>query len=103
MEDPKEKVAILMWDELALSKHMDHDTKRDRVTGVEEWGPEFRTEKIGIKLNQNNELTVYIARSARYDRSTESVHCKSKCFIEKIVKNSKYINIKKYQLRLGNL
>ena len=51
MEDPKEKVAILIWDELALSKHMDHDTKRDRVTGVEEWGPEFRIGKIGIRLN----------------------------------------------------
>ena len=50
MDDPKEKVALLMWDEVALSKHMDYDTKTDRVVGVEEWGSEFRTEKIGIQL-----------------------------------------------------
>ena len=47
MKDPREKVALLMWDELALSTHLEHDIKEDRVVGVEECGPKFRTNELG--------------------------------------------------------
>ena len=46
MEDEKEKVALLMWDEVSLSTHVDHSSKEDRVVGVEEWDLD-RSDKLG--------------------------------------------------------
>ena len=48
MSDPKEKVALLMWDEIELLPHVDYERKGDQIIAVEEWGEDFRSEKIGI-------------------------------------------------------
>ena len=50
MDNPKEKVAVLMWDELELNTHLDYDPKEDRIVGVEDWSPGFRTETIGKNM-----------------------------------------------------
>lgn len=39
MDNPKEKVAVLMWDELELNTHLDYDPKGDLIVGVEDWSP----------------------------------------------------------------
>ena len=50
MGDSREKVAILMWDEMSLSTHVDYDTSSDKIAGVEEWNLEYRSEKIGKRI-----------------------------------------------------
>lgn len=43
--EPEDRHCVLMWDEVALSPHLDYDSQQDEIVGFEDWG-EVCTNKI---------------------------------------------------------
>lgn len=45
LKDVKDKICLLMWDEISLQPHLQYDKINDKIVGFEDWGHK-RTQRI---------------------------------------------------------